>query len=50
MMGTLSHIVTWKPEGRYNYSTIFHSEPEGWYRCTKSLAIVPFWFLKADVH
>ena len=36
--------VGWEPEGRYCSSKMFRWEPEGRYRCTKSMAIVPFWF------
>ena len=36
-------IVSREPEGRYQHSIIFHWEPEGRYRCTKSVAILPFW-------
>ena len=52
------YIVSWEPEGHYHYSTKFLWEPEGryhfptkltWepqgrYRCTKCLAIAPFWW------
>ena len=38
------HIIRWKPEGCYEYSKKFRCEPEGRYRCTKSMAIAPFWF------
>ena len=34
--------VCWEPEGGYQYSKMFHSEPEGRYHCTKSMVIVPF--------
>ena len=37
-------MVSWEPEGHYHYSTMFCWEPEGGYRCTKSMAIAPFWF------
>ena len=36
-------VVSWGPEGRCQYSKMFSWELEGRYRCTKSLAIVPFW-------
>ena len=36
------HIVSWVPEGRCQYSEMFHWEPEGHYRCTLSMAIAPF--------
>ena len=32
-------FVSWEPEGRYHYSTIFCWEAEGRYCCTKSIAI-----------
>ena len=35
---------SWEPEGRYCISEMFRWEPEGCYRCTKSMAIAPFWF------
>ena len=38
------HIVSWKPEGHYQYSKMFRWEPEGRYRWTMSMVIVPFWF------
>ena len=38
------YIVSWEPEGCYYYSVMFHWEQEGRYRCTKSMARVPFWF------
>ena len=38
------NIVSWEPEGRYQYSKMFHWEPEGRYHCTKSVVIVPFLF------
>ena len=38
-----THIVSWEPEGHYQYWKMFHWEPEGRCRCTKSMAIVPFW-------
>ena len=37
-------IGSWEPEGHYHYSTMFRWEPKGDYPCTKSIAIVPFWF------
>ena len=37
-------VVSWEPEGRCQYSKMFSWELEGRYRCTKSLAIAPFWF------
>ena len=37
-------VVTWEPEGHYDYSTMFHWELEGCYCYTKSMAIAPFWF------
>ena len=36
----LNKIVSWEPEGRYQYSKMFHWEPEGRYR-TMSMAISP---------
>ena len=30
-----SYIVSWEPEGRYQYSKMFCWEPEGGYRCVK---------------
>ena len=41
-MHSTLHIVSWEPEGRYQYSEMFQWEPEGRYCCT--IAIVPFWF------
>ena len=41
---TKEHIVSWEPEGRYQYSKMFPWEPEGRYCCTMSMAIAPFWF------
>ena len=38
------NIVSWEPEGRYQYSKMFCWEPEGCYRCTMSMVIAPFWF------
>ena len=38
------HVVSWEPEGRYQYSKLFHWEPKGRYRCTMPTAKVPFWF------
>ena len=38
------YIVSWEPEGRYQYSKMFRWEPEGHFCCTKSMVIVPFWF------
>ena len=38
------YIVSWEPEGRYQYSKIFRWEPEGRYGCTMSMAAAPFWF------
>ena len=38
---TVQYSVCWEPEGCYQYLTI---KPEGRYHCTKSMAIVPFWF------
>ena len=38
------YIVSWEPVGHYQYSEMFFLEPEGGYRCTKSVVIVPFWF------
>ena len=35
--------VSWEQE-RYQYSKMFHWEPEGRYRCTKAMVMVPFWF------
>ena len=32
-----------------NCSTMFRWEPEGHYRCTKSMVIVPFWFSAEDM-
>ena len=32
-----NHAVSWEPEGRYHYSTMFRWEPEGRYHCTKSM-------------
>ena len=37
-------FVSWEPEGRYCSSKMFRWEQEGLYRCTKSIAITPFWF------
>ena len=39
-------IFSWESElGPYNCSSkMFHWEPEGRYRCTASMTIVPFWF------
>ena len=42
--GLLLHIISWEPQGCYQYSKMFRWEPEGRYRCTKSMAIAPFWF------
>ena len=28
---------------------MFHSEPEGCYRCTESVVIAPFWFLTDEI-
>ena len=39
----IKHFVSWEPE--YRFSAIFRWEPEGRYRCTKSMTIAPFWFL-----
>ena len=36
-------ILSWEPEGRYQYSKMFQWEPEGRYRCAKSMRIAPFW-------
>ena len=38
------HFVSWEPEGRYCSSNLSRWEPERRYRCTKSIAIAPFWF------
>ena len=43
------HIVSWEPEGRYQYSKMFYWEPEWRYHCTKSLVIAPFLFLTEHV-
>ena len=37
-------IVSWEPEGRYQYSKMFRWEPEGRHCCKKPMAIAPFWF------
>ena len=37
-------LVSWEPEGHYQYSNMFCWEPEGGYCCTKSMVIAPFWF------
>ena len=37
-------IVSWEREGRYCSAKMFRWEPEGCYRCTKSMAKAPFWF------
>ena len=39
-----TQIVSWEPEGCYQYSKIFCWEPEGLYRWTKSMVVAPFWF------
>ena len=38
-------VVSWESEGCYQYSKMFHWEPEGHHCCTMSIAKVPFWFL-----
>ena len=38
------HFVSWEPEGHYCSSNLSRWEPERRYRCTKSIAIAPFWF------
>ena len=41
----LNSIVSVESQkGRYYHSMVFRWEPEGHYCCTKSMAIVPFWF------
>ena len=45
-----SVIASWEPEGHYHYSMMFHWEPTGHYpKCTKSMAIAPFWFRADDM-
>ena len=39
-----NRIVSCELEGCYHYTTLFRWEPEGRYRCTKSMAMAPFWF------
>ena len=38
------NVVSWEPEGHYQYSKMFRWEPEGHYCCTMSIVIAPFWF------
>ena len=38
------YFVSWEPEGRYHYWTLFCWGPEGRYWCTKSMVIASFWF------
>ena len=39
------YIISWEPEGHYQNAMMFRCwKPEGHYRCTKSLAIAPYWF------
>ena len=41
---SLPNIISWEPEGRYQYQKMFCGEPEGHYGCTLSMVIAPFWF------
>ena len=36
-----NHILSWEPEGRYQYSKMFRWEPEGHYHRTKSMITLP---------
>ena len=39
------YIFSWEPRGRHHQlSVMFPWEQKGSYRCTKSMAIAPFWF------
>ena len=38
------HIISWKPEGRYCRSKMFHWEPEGRYRHRLCTVIAAIWF------
>ena len=43
------NIVSWEPEGRYQYSKIFRWVPQGCYCCSKSMVILaPFWLSTDD--
>ena len=42
-------LVSWEPEGCYQYSKMFLWEPEGCYQCTMSLVIMPFWLSTDDM-
>ena len=43
------YVVSWESEGHFYSSMMLHWEPEVHYRCTKSMAIVPFWFSLAKL-
>ena len=42
--GLIKDIISWEPEGHFQYSMMSRWEPEGRYGCAESTAIAPFWF------
>ena len=47
--GIMVDTVSWEPEGRWCWVEMFRWEPEGRYRCTKSMAIAPFWLSTDEI-